>query len=134
MIITKISVATYAERLLEVFEENQISSLEMAAKAINSEFEVREILPDRVLIRLEPSNFDTYALKISYLCPNFEGIPLELVINPQLRYRQVILKCADSIAGYTSFNVDGYGNLMQFKKSYGVDWKDSLRDVEALRS
>lgn len=133
MKITKKSVATYAERLLEVLEEQKISSLESAINAIGKEFEVREILPDRVIIHMRPSNMGTLELKISYVCPNFEGIPLELVINPSLKYRQLIVKCAESFQGYSAFAFDPYNNIVQFKINSGAEWRDAIKDIEELR-
>ncbi len=133
MKITKQNIQTYAKRLLEVLKDENISSLEEALKVADREFQVREISSDKVHVHTRPSNLATTALKISYISPNFAGIPLELVINPELAYRQVILKCDCPIVGYEIFTLDRYENLVQFKKSRGAEWADSLKDVEELK-
>lgn len=129
MKITKKALAIHAQRLLETLEEEKISSLESALNAQGKKFKIREILPDYVHIFSSPSNEGTTALKISYICPNFESIPLELVINQALAYRQVIIKCEEQIAGYQVFASDDSYNLVQFKKSRGAEWGALIQDV-----
>ena len=74
----------------------------------------------------------TTALKISYEYQDFEGIPIELVLNPELNYRQIIVKCTEPVSGYILFGIDDYNNVQQFKKSKGVEWKNIMQDVEDL--
>jgi len=130
--ITKQTLKTHAERLLEKIEEEKISSLESALLSKNKHLFIREILPDYVFIFISPSNHGTTALKISYICPTSEGIPLELVINSTLDYNQVLIKCAEPIKGYSSFGVDIYSNIRQFKKNPGSEWITSIQNIEEL--
>lgn len=132
MIITKQILRTHAERLLEGLKEEGISSLEIALKSDGREFKVREMLPDSIHIHIRPSNAGTTALKISYECQDFEGIPIELVINPKLNYRQVIVKCNEPVQGYIPFGADGYGNLQQFRKNQGSEWSTAIKNLEEI--
>jgi len=132
MKITKQILKTHAKRLLEELREEGISSLETALKADGRKFRMREMLPDSIHIHTAPSNLGTTALKISYEYQDFEGIPIELVLNPELNYRQIIVKCTEPVSGYILFGIDDYNNVQQFKKSKGVEWKNIMQDVEDL--
>lgn len=132
MIITRQMLKTNAERLLETLQEDGISSLELAFGAVGRQIKFREALPDHTHIFTSHSNAGTTALKISYICPDFEGVPLELVVNPTLNYRQVILKCIEPVSGYSTFGLDRYKNLQQYKKVMGSDWQEMINDVGEL--
>ena len=132
MKITKQILRTHAERLLEGLREEGISSLELALRADGSKFKIKEKLPHRIYISTSLSNQGTTALKISYISHDLEGVPIELVINPKLKYRQIIVKCVESVLDYAPFAKDDYDNWVQFRKSHGVEWADVIKDAEEL--
>lgn len=132
MIITKQSLATIAERFLETLKDEKISSLELAISSSGRRIQIREMLADYLNIFIAPSNQETIALKMSYTCPNFEGVPLEVVINPFLQYKQIIAKCSEPIPRYSLFAIDGYRNGVYFRKTTGVYWREIIEEVSEL--
>ena len=132
MIITKEILRMHAERFLDKLREENITSLEIALRSVGQRIKIREILPDLIHIYTAPSNLGTTALKMSYECQDFEGVPIEMVVNPALEYRQTIVKCTKPVIGYTPFGIDDYGNLQQFKKVNSPKWNEVISDLEEL--
>lgn len=134
MRITKQILKTNAQRLLETLDEGGISSYDLAEKVVGGRMSWREASPDYIGFNVRPSNFRTKALHVSYICPSFEGVPLALVINPTLKYRQILIKCIDPIHRFKVFGLDNYGvNLQQFRVTMGGEaWTGALQDVRDL--
>ena len=76
---------------------------------------------------------------LSYMIPD-HGVPVEIRLNPDLRYTVIIVKCRSRIRDYSPLfpklkdpvNMDGYGNLRQFKKLDKSSLELAKKELEHL--
>jgi hypothetical protein len=121
MKISKKRLKEIASTLLDVMDLEDISSVESLELKIGKEVHLSKIEPDYVSFEKRPSNNTTKAYVISYIVPGGE-VPLEIRLNPTLKYTLFILKRRGlPINGYNSFATDPYGNLVQSKKIDSVE-------------
>jgi len=129
---TKAMLRINAERFLDKLKEEKVDSIETALKLVDQRIGISETLPDYIDISLTPSNHGTNALKLSYGSSEFEGNPIELIVNQQLGYRQTVLRCVEPVRGYGFYGADRFGNIHQFRKVDEPGWKEVMHDLEEL--
>ncbi len=102
-----------AKKFLSVLDREGIQTNEDLEEKLGKNFTL-ENSQDFISIVSRPSNCETIAYTISYTRPG-TGIPIELEINEQLNYSQIILKAQEKLEGYSHFHSDQFNNLVQNK-------------------
>ncbi len=124
-------IRIFASRFLKVLEEQGVKSTQDLEKLIGKEVEIEQQAPDFLSFEKRPSNLSTMAYTISYIKPE-SGIPIEIKINSELDYSQVIIKTQELIEGYTPFSVDPFENIIQNKLLRSCDISLSIKELIAL--
>lgn len=75
---------------------------------------------DEISIELRPSNHGTQAFTLAYIVPG-RGIPLEIRLNPALRYTRLIVKCETPLSGYRPWALNPLSHLVQERSIAGSD-------------
>ncbi len=136
MIIDYEKLQFSAEKLLEIFERNKISTVSDLEQVLDEKFIVDTHPSDFVMVELRPSNKGTFACTVSYIAPSY-GIPIELKINSELNYSQIFIKTKDMVDGYILFEygaIDEFQNLRQYKRLETTDLTELIKEIKKLIS
>lgn len=128
--ITRDDLKGYAGNLTGILEREIIENLRL-----NLPKKIEISKEEFVEISFRPSNAGTRALTISYIVKNL-GIPIEVRINEQLEYMQIIIKCAEGLQGYTEFWIDPFSNLMQYLFHHRAELnfvKDEMKRLKGVK-
>jgi len=127
--ITKEEVSKIAKIVLKFLDDNKVKSAYDLGDLLAMTFDFAD--PEgQISIITTPSNYDTEAYKVSYTTK--EGIPLEIVMNSDLGYSQVICKGKFMLPGYEPFAADALGNVVQAKKLNSVGIWQVKAELEEL--
>ena len=122
------------DKFLSILEEEGIDSLGDVEKAVGKKFHFSGPLQEYIYIEERPSNLDSTAYTLGYTKVGL-GIPLELKINTQLDYSQIIVKTFFPLQGYNPFMRDMYGNVAQSRFFQSkINLSLLLQELERLKS
>ena len=108
-------ITTIARAFVATLDDGHIEKIADLEVRMGATYEISHQKKDALMIERRPSNFGTSAYTLSYIREN-GGIPLEVRLNQDLSYTQIILKCEEDLAGYAPFAVDPSQNIVQTKK------------------
>jgi hypothetical protein len=137
MKITREKLSEIAGEFLAVLEKEEVKTTRdlesLAGQAIPLVGE-----NNYLIVGWRNSNARTMAIDASYIIQHRKGkveggIPLNLRINSQLGYSQVIVKVQENIIGYESFAEDTFGNIVQSRILKTTDFNDARRIVGELK-
>ena len=113
MEISSSEIRNIASMFLGILDRENITSTKRLEESLEREYTLDQS-QDIVTITLRPSNLGTSAYTISYTRSG-TGIPIEIKVNPSLKYSQVILKSQEEVKGYYPFGMDIFNNIIQNK-------------------
>jgi len=129
-LITDEEIKEIANRILSFLEKEEINSVESLEKRLGSVFDVEGQRKHRIELESRPSNLKTQAYTLSYVIPG-KGIPIEIRMNPTLRYSNMIVKSINKLKEYTGVLQDPFGNIIQ-EKAIKFDFEDVKTELERL--
>ncbi len=140
MEIRKSRLGRIAKSFLDILEREEISSLKSLKDNVNKRFDISKSPTTFIGVVSRPSNLGSIAYRASYTIHEREGIPIELVFNERFGYFQVIVKSQERIPGFepfpiskTGIQVNGYGNLMQYKAVFCENlFSEAKKELEEL--
>jgi uncharacterized protein YueI len=115
MSIKKEYLGRIAENVLKTLDNENVTTSSDLDRIMNQTFLIGENTKEKISVELRPSNLNTTTRVISYITPE-RGIPLEIRVNEELKYSQIILKGNFNLSGYEAFHQDIFGNIAQNKK------------------
>lgn len=122
------SLKRIVQDFLRVLDEQKLTSVPELERAVNEGFSGRQ---GDVAVTNRPSNFGTRAITIRYILQR-EGIPVEIKINRELQYSQIVLKADERINGYRPFATDRFYNVAQNKVMKTTDFDEIKKELMAL--
>ncbi len=120
-----------SSELLKTLEKEKVATEEDLERMMGQTIALKE--NNIVDFQKIPSNFGTMAYTVSYIRPK-SGIPLELKINTELDYSQVILKAQTKLEQYKPFTRDGYGNIVQNRLFMPGNFNSAKEELKRLTS
>jgi len=137
MKITKDKLKEIAETFLRILEREKAETFRDLERLAGQTIPVEGKEHDYLMVSWRPSNLGTKALNIEYVIQHRPreiegGIPLNVRINHQLAYSQIILKCCAEIPDYIPFNKDPFDNIMQSKRLMASDWALVQEEIRRL--
>lgn len=121
----------FSRTLLSLLDREGIISTEDLVKKPLATFFLNTDIRDYVEFFIRPSNLGTTAHTVSYIRMG-RGIPIELRVNKELGYSQIIVKAHELVEGYTIFSLDVYGNFAQNKLIPSIDFSLVIWELEKL--
>ena len=131
MEITREHLREAADAVLRFFEKKNITSLQDIAR-INYILHVVDGAKGTIYVQKIPSNLGTIAQAVSYVLPCDNDVPIDIKMNKELDYSQVILKTILLIPDYKLFSEDRFGNMRQFKMIHSTNLADVIIELEKL--
>ena len=129
-LISRGQLGTYAHSLLDFLEEKNITQIERLEQMMDAEYAVGEN-DEYIHLHQRPSNGGTFTYTISYMVSEV-GIPIEVKLNSQLGYSQVIVKGDFTLREYEIFARDAFGNKIQNKRVGSTDLSEIREEIRHL--
>jgi len=127
--VTKKEISKIAKVVLKFLGDQKIESAQDLDKMLSKTFDFKS--PEgQISVIKRPSNFGTEAYKVSYTTS--AGIPLEIVMNNEIGYSQVICKGDFILLGYEAFMGDAFGNVAQAKRLDSAAISEIKSELETL--
>ena len=131
-LITPSKLEQIARSVLDFLERENINSIGSLFSRLGESFNIKG--EDHIIqIESRPSESGSEAYTISYIIPD-GGIPLEIRMNPDFNYSNIIVKTNSGLNDYTSFAFDYFGNRIQNKEIKGCSIPIIKKELEELVS
>ena len=131
-LITQEKLKEIARSILDLLEKENIDSIGSLFSRLGESFNIKR--EDHIIqIESRPSESESEAYTISYIIPT-GGIPLEIRMNHDLNYSNIIVKTNSGLKDYTSFAFDYFGNRIQNKEIKGCSIPIIKKELEELVS
>lgn len=111
MRITPADLATIAKSFLRLLEQENVTTCQDLERRLGSRHEIKGTR-DFISFTRRPSDLNTSTYTISYVREG-TGVPIELKINADLDYTNIILKFTGRLQNYAPFALDIFDNLIQ---------------------
>jgi hypothetical protein len=113
------------------FDRELVKSIPDLERRVGNEFPgLKE--QEFISVTMNPSNFGTRAYTVSYVVQG-SGIPVEVKINPHLKYSALIAKAEHLLFGFTQFMTDPNENKMQHRRLSTLDIGEISDALRSLR-
>lgn len=131
-LITQEKLKEIAKSVLDLLERESIDSIGSVFSRLGESFKIKGE-NHRIQIESRSSKSGTGAHTISYIIPG-GGIPIEIRLNPDFNYSKIIVKTESKLNGYTFFNSDCFGNILQDKVMGRYSISGIKKELEKLVS
>jgi len=138
MKITRERLAEICKTFVQVLDLANVSDLKSLEVLAGTTTPIAGKENEYLTINWKPSTYGTRAIDASYVIHHRDGkieggIPLNLKVNPSAGYSMIILKAVEIIAGYSQFDSDTFGNIIQSQTTRSIDLKEILDKIGKIR-
>ncbi|MFH1711092.1 MAG: hypothetical protein ABH840_02155 [Nanoarchaeota archaeon] len=138
MKITRERLVEICRTFVQVLDIANVSDLKSLEDLAGRTFPIAGKENEFLAVEWRPSTYGTRAIDASYIIQHQEGkieegIPLNLKVNPSAGYSMIILKAAENIEGYSQFDLDFFGNIIQSQTNRTTVLKEILDKIRKIR-